>query len=83
MATVRIELSDDIAASLTAKAIAQGLTLEGWLGQLAAKEASSSEPVEDGSRKAQAFIAWAESFPDTPSLSDEAISRATLYPDRW
>jgi hypothetical protein len=29
------------------------------------------------------FDAWVNSFPDTPPLSDEAISRASMYPDRW
>jgi hypothetical protein len=39
---VKIELSDEQAASLKAKAAAQGLTLEGWLQKLAAAETSSS-----------------------------------------
>jgi hypothetical protein len=33
--------------------------------------------------KAREFEAWVNSFPDTPPLSDEAISRESLYPDRW
>ncbi len=33
-----IELSDDHAAALTAKAAAQGLTLQNWLGKLAEPE---------------------------------------------
>jgi antitoxin ChpS len=35
-----IQLPDEQAAALKAKAAAQGLTLEGWLGMLAAAEAS-------------------------------------------
>jgi hypothetical protein len=30
-----------------------------------------------------AFREWVESIPETPLLSDEAISRARMYPDRW
>lgn len=36
-----------------------------------------------GGGKARAFEEWADSFPDTPPLSDEAISRESIYPDRW
>lgn len=41
-----IELSDDHAAALTAKAAAQGLTLQNWLGKLAEPETlnDQSEP---------------------------------------
>lgn len=36
-----------------------------------------------GEEKARAFGEWARSHRDTPLLSDEAISRAALNPDRW
>ena len=36
-----------------------------------------------GAEKAREFVEWAKSHPDTPPLSDEAISRASLNPDRW
>jgi hypothetical protein len=39
-----IELPDHQAAALTAKAAAQGLTLEAWLKKLADEEAPSSVP---------------------------------------
>ena len=38
-----IELSDDQAAALAAKAAAQGLTLQGWLGKLAEPETPGSQ----------------------------------------
>jgi len=44
-----IELPDEQAAALTAKAAAQGLTLEDWLGKLAETEAPLS-PQETASR---------------------------------
>jgi len=36
-----------------------------------------------GTAKAQAFIAWAKGHAPTPLLSEEAISRSSLNPDRW
>jgi hypothetical protein len=42
MTTVRIDLPDEQAAALTAKATAQGLTLEAWFKRLAAAEAPLS-----------------------------------------
>lgn len=38
-----IQLSDEQAAAMTAKAAAQGLTLENWLGKLAATETPVGE----------------------------------------
>jgi hypothetical protein len=29
------------------------------------------------------FDIWVRSFPKSPILSDEAISRESMYPDRW
>lgn len=40
-------------------------------------------PVKSGEEKASAFVQWAKSHRDTPPLSDDAISRASLNPDRW
>ena len=40
-------------------------------------------PRADGKEKARQFVEWASSHPFTPPLSDNAISRASLNPDRW
>ena len=37
---------------------------------------------QTGKEKAQAFVVWARSHHPTALVSDEAISRATMYPDR-
>jgi Arc/MetJ-type ribon-helix-helix transcriptional regulator len=37
----------------------------------------------NGKDKAREFVEWAKSHPFTPPLSDEAVSRASLNPDRW
>ena len=39
MTTVKVDIPDDQAATLKAKAMAQGLTLEGWFQRIAAQEA--------------------------------------------
>jgi Arc/MetJ-type ribon-helix-helix transcriptional regulator len=36
-----------------------------------------------GEEKAREFVQWAKSHRDTPPLSEEAISRASMNPDRW
>jgi hypothetical protein len=37
----------------------------------------------NGPHKAEEFVEWAQSHPLSPPLSDEAVSRASLNPDRW
>lgn len=45
-----IELSDDQAAALAAKAAGQGLTLQSWLGKLAEPERSNGQSNKRKSR---------------------------------
>jgi len=40
-------------------------------------------PSFTGQERAAASVNWADNFPDAPVLSDEAISRNSLHPDRW
>lgn len=82
--TVTLNIPKEIEAGLAAQARARGLTLETYLQQMIqaqgnATDASALSPEE----WARELEAWAESFPNTPVLSDEAISRASMYPDRW
>jgi hypothetical protein len=44
--TVKIEISDEQAAALKAKAAAAGLTLEAWLNKLANEEPSAERPLQ-------------------------------------
>lgn len=37
----------------------------------------------DARDRASEFVEWARSHPATPPLSDAAISRPSLNPDRW
>lgn len=73
---------------LKAAAQARGMTVEQWLLQLAEQFGPSAAPWESkqSSRDAfweKEFEEWLNGIPETPQLSDEAISRASMYPDRW
>jgi len=85
--TVTIELSPEREAALQAQALARGLTIEQWLLELADQHAPAtsiahlqrSNPQEWGRH----FDAWVNSHdPNLPVLSNEAMSRESIYPDR-
>lgn len=84
---VTIEFSDEKAAALTAQAQARGLTVERWLEQIAEEylQPVSIAHLQKTNPKewARQFDAWVESHdPNTPVLSEEAMSRETIYDDR-
>ena len=82
--SVTVNLSPDVEKDLTALAQERGLSLGEYLQKIAAREAAGHRAKDGtGEEKAKAFLEWADSFPDTPMLYDEAISRASMYPDRW
>ena len=82
---VTIELSEETAAALSAQALAQGQTVERWLQEMAEQLV---QPVSiahlqrtDPKEWARQFRAWADSHdPNIPILSDEAMSRDSIYP---
>jgi hypothetical protein len=84
-----IELSDEKAAALRSQAEARGLTVERWVEQIA-EQLAATQPVStarlqktDPKEWARQFHEWAEGHSRaTPLLSDEAISRESIYPDR-
>jgi len=84
--TVTLHLPPEKEAAFEAQARARGLTLEQWMLELAEQ---SVQPVSiahlqrtDPEEWARQFDAWADSHdPDTPVLSDEAMSRESIYPD--
>jgi hypothetical protein len=84
---VTIELSPEREAVLKAQAEARGLTIEQWLLELAdqlAPPVSIAHLQRTNPKEwARQFRAWADSHdPNTPVLSDEAMSRESIYPDR-
>jgi hypothetical protein len=84
---VTIKLSDEKAAALKAHAEAQGMTVEGWLKQIAedhVQPVSIAHMQKTNPKEwARQFDAWVNSHdPNTPVLSDVAMSRESIYPDR-
>ena len=89
--TLTIEVSGELEAALKAHAREQGLTADRIVRRVLAQaltpgiereegDLSATAPAEE---KARAFVQWANKHRDTPPLSDEAVSRASMYPDRW
>ena len=77
-----IEIQPDIAAKLAAQAQARGISIDAYLRSLVEEQEDTSvtsSPMTPAERAA-AFRAWAESHKsDAPPLSDEAISRESIY----
>lgn len=75
MTTVKIDLPEQQITALTAKAAAQGLTLEGWFQKVAEQEAPSASIAhlqKSNPREwARQFDEWVDSHdPNLPVLSD-------------
>ncbi len=87
MTTLTIELPEEKAASCKAEAETRGLTVEEWLLQIVEQHIQPPSIAHlqktDPQEWARQFRAWAESHDrTTPLLSDEAIRRENIYPDR-
>jgi hypothetical protein len=80
---ITLTLEPEVEKGLLARAHERGLTLDAYLKDLLQKESAITAITRrSGKDKAQAFVAWTKSHRPTKLLSDEAISRTTLYPDR-
>jgi hypothetical protein len=79
---VKLELEPEVQAGLLAEAQARGLSLEEYLKQVVRDHAATvpAVPAEEWEKE---FEAWVAGFPEGPALSDDAISRESMYPDRW
>lgn len=78
-----LNLEPETEASLATLARRNGISVEAYLRELVNQELSVDAPAENNEDKVRAFLQWADGFPqDAPLLSDEAISREALYPDR-
>ena len=84
--TVTLNLSPEKEAAFKAQAQVRGLSLEQWLLEVA----DQSVPIPsiahlqktDPQEWARYFDAWVDSHdPNTPVLSDEVMSRESIYPD--
>lgn len=82
--TVNLNIRPEVEARLVARARRTGQSLEGFIQRLLEREATEPEAVGSrvltGTEKAEAFEAWAKSFPpNLPVLSLESISRERIY----
>jgi len=94
--TLILELPDNKEAALKAKARQQGLSAEHYAVQVLNRDLEEPGTIPapllpsiahlqktDPEEWARQFHAWAESHdPNIPVLSDEAMSRDSIYPDR-
>ncbi len=85
--TLTLKLSPEREAALKAQAQARGLSVEEWLLEITEYLAPPASIVHLQKSNPQEwmrqFRAWAESRDrTTPLLSDEAVSRESIYPDR-
>lgn len=87
--TVTLNLSPEQEAALNAQAKALGLSVEEWLLRLAGVAPVRFESIAhlqrtDPEEWIRQFREWVQSHdPNTPVLSDEAMSRESIYPDRF
>ncbi len=85
--TLTLELSPEQEAALKVQAEARGMSVEQWFlhlaGQLAPSTSIAHLQTTDPDEWARQFHEWAGSHDrTTPLLSDESISRESIYPDR-
>jgi hypothetical protein len=84
--TVTLNLPPEKEAVYQAQARARGLSLEQWMLEVADQHAppvsSAQLQKTDPQEWARQFRAWADGHnPKLPVLSDEAMSRESIYPD--
>ena len=84
--TVTLNLPPEKEAVFKARARARGLSAEQWMLELAEQSVQSVSIAHlqrtNPQEWARYFDAWVDSHdPDTPVLSDEAMSRESIYPD--
>ena len=77
-----IELPPEIEARYAAEAAARGIALDAYLRERLVEVAPVPPRNLTGPERAAAIREWAKSHRPTPPLSDEAISRETIYGKR-
>jgi hypothetical protein len=78
-----LELNPDIEARLIALAQSSGISVEDFLLHVVEEKALSQSRHLSPEQWTAQFEQWADSFPETAPIPDEALSRDNLYPDRW
>lgn len=79
-----LNLRPDLEERLQGLAAAGGLSLEAFLQHVVEERAGdAARPHLSAGEWIHQFEEWAGSFPSVPLIPDEALSRESLYPDRW
>jgi hypothetical protein len=76
--TLTIDLKPEVEASLATQAKAQGVPLAEYVRSLLEQFACSVRPMTPEQR-ATALHQWGKGFPEVAPLSDEAVSRESIY----
>ena len=82
--SITLELRPEVEARLAAQAKARGLSLKDFLKGVVELQASARDALSLASTMSyeeweHEFETFIDSFPQQPVLSDEAISRASIY----
>ncbi len=81
--TVTIELRPEIEANLSALAAKQGVSVEQYVRRLVEEQIPGhGQMVLSPAERAAAWRESVKGLPHTPPLSDEAISRESIYDAR-
>ena len=84
--TLTLELPPQVEQAYRALAQARGVSLDAVVREIliTAQPAGLTGPPERMSTEAwfAQFEQWADSFPESPLIPDEALRRENLYPDR-
>jgi hypothetical protein len=81
--TVTLNLGPELEAGLTAQARASGLTVEEYLLAVVEGAVLPMPPKAlSAEERAAAFEAWSAGHRPTPSLSDYAVTRESMYEGR-
>lgn len=86
--TLTVALTAEEEAKLLAEARVRGVSPDALVRDALKDLLDKAEPPEAAAtagmtpeERARAFVEWAESFPPTPPLSDDAVSRESFYRD--
>ncbi|HEV2987909.1 MAG TPA: hypothetical protein VG759_05675 [Candidatus Angelobacter sp.] len=81
--TVTLNLKPEVEAGLLAQAQANGMTLEEYLLSMVEGAALSvGQKTLSPEERATAFEVWSAGHRPTPPLSDQAVSRESMYEGR-
>lgn len=81
--SITLNLKPEIENGLVERARSRGLSIDAYLEYLLQNTHQMSSPTPlTGEERAKAIIEWAKSHRYTEPLSDEAISRESIYADR-